>query len=242
MQKSTIFIVMLAVIVIAVIGKLFAYDYLRQGWANIFSGSGTQQIVEQPVTEPPTAESVTAPEIAAETTPAVETPAVETPAETPAETQPSEVEKLIEQTKLNFEKVTAEQLTQAGFKNAKVIHVTFDNRIFQIVDVSDITNADTGEFNIADEKNIYSVVDEMQFQTQLEAEDAYSVIKKRILDMPGLTINESNQFGNASLFMNDPKRKANAFLIVRTTNTLYFYTYPKANHEFIKKLIILLNQ
>lgn len=240
MQKSTIFIVMLAVIVIAVIGKLFAYDYLRQGWANIFASIGTEQIVEQ-AAETPTAETVTAPEIAVEETPAVETPA-ETPAETVSETQPSEVEKLIEQTKLNFEKVTPEQLTQAGFKNAKVITVTFDNRIFQIIDVSDITNADTGEFNIADEKNIYAVVDEMQFQTQLEAEDSYSVIKKRILDMPGLTINENNQFGNASLFMNDPKRKANAFLIVRTTNTLYFYTYPKANHEFVKKLIILLNQ
>lgn len=230
--------VLLAAVAIAVIGKLMAYDYLREGWANIFQAQeetisvGTPDAdAEQAVGDAQETEQTATANGAQETTPAVET-----------EEKSSEVQKLLEDLKLDFEKVTTEQLFEAGFKNAKSISINFGGRIFNLVDVSDIVNADIGEFNISDEKNIYAVVVESRLQTELEAQDFYNLFKKRAQGLPGITTNENDQFGSASFFMNDPKKLGNAFLVVRIKNRVYFYTYPKANHEFTKKLIILLNR
>lgn len=237
---------MLAVVIIAVIGKLFAYDYLRTGWANIFYGN--EQVQEQAIITPPVVETETSAQEPATQSDATQPDATQPNATHPAQpeptqpSQPSDAQQLLENIKLNLEKITPEQLNDAGFKNAKTVRVNFDNRIFQMIDTSDISNADMGQFNISDEKNIYAVITEVQTHTDLEAQDLYSLIKKRIQGMTGITINENSQFGDAAFFMNDPKRLGNAFLVVRSKNHAYYFTYPKTNHEFIKKLIILLNQ
>ena len=239
---------MLALTLAAIIGKLFAYDYLRTGWANIFFGDGTvmEQQVETPVQEPANTENDAAVQLQIAETNSVQKSDTaflqEQQTSPPDQTQPSEVQQLLEDLKLTFDKVIPEQLAEAGFKNTKIVKVNFSNRIFQLIDIGDIINSDNGEFNISDDNNIYAVVTEMRFQTELESEDFYNLLKKRTQGLTGLTINDNNQFGNASFFINDPKRVGNAFLVVRIGNHVYSYTYPKTNHEFIKKLIILLNR
>lgn len=230
---------MLALTLMAIIGKLFAYDYLRTGWANIFYGDAisVEQQIDAAQTQPATDETAVSPE---QQTQPTEPTLLED--QTQPQTQPSDIQQLLEDLKLTFDKVTPEQLTEAGFKNTKAVKVNFNKRIFQLIDISDIINSDNGEFNISDENNIYAVVTEMRFQTELESEDFYNLLKKRAQGLPSLTINDNNQFGNASFFINDPKRVGNAFLVVRNGNHVYSYTYPKTNHEFIKKLIILLNR
>lgn len=234
---------MLAVLTVGVLGKVFAYDYLTQGWANIFAAEEQTQtqdykpyIKSQKLAQTSQdADTVTQ----GTTQDQTQTTQTETPAQ---DAKLTEIQKLLEDIKLNTEKLTPEQLTSVGFKSAKITPVTFEGRVFQIVDVSDILNAHSGEFNITDGKNIFAVVAEMQFQTQLEAQDVFNLVKTRIKGMPGVSINEDNKSGDGSYFMNDSKRIGSAFLVVRIKNTVYFYTYPKTNNAFIKNLIILLNQ
>jgi hypothetical protein len=225
---------MLAVLTVGVLGKVFAYDYLTQGWANIFAAEEQVQTQDyQPYIKSQklaqTSQDATADQTAQTGSPA-------------QDAKLTEIQKLLEDIKLNTEKLTPEQLTSVGFKSAKIAPSTFEGRVFQIVDVSDILNAHSGEFNITDGKNIFTVVAEMQFQTQLEAQDVFNLVKTRIKGMPGVSVNEDNKSGDGSYFMNDSKRIGSAFLVVRIKNTVYFYTYPKTNNTFIKNLIILLNQ
>ncbi|HBB02685.1 TPA: hypothetical protein DCZ16_02750 [Candidatus Peregrinibacteria bacterium] len=232
---------MLAVLTVGVLGKVFAYDYLTQGWANIFAAEQQTQTQDyKPYIKSQQLAQTSQDTVAQDQS---QTAQGTTQAETPAQdAKLTEIQKLLEDIKLNTEKLTPEQLTSVGFKSAKITPVTFEGRVFQIVDVSDILNAHSGEFNITDGKNIFAVVAEMQFQTQLEAQDVFNLVKTRIKGMPGVSINESNTFGDGSYFMNDSKRIGSAFLVVRIKNTVYFYTYPKTNNTFIKNLIILLNQ
>ena len=242
---------MLALTLTAIIGKLFAYDYLRTGWANIFYGNETATVSEETQSaevqsssnQTQQTEQTQQTDQSQESNQAQQTDQTQQASEAQQPEKPSETQQLLEDLKLTFDKITPEQLTEAGFKNAKIVKTNFSKRIFQLIDVSDVFNSDNGEFNISDDNgNIYVVITEMRFQTELEAEDFYNLLKKRAAGLPGLTINENNQFGNASFFINDPKRIGNAFLVVRIGNYAYSYTYPKVNHEFIKKLIILLNR
>lgn len=223
---------MLAIVTVGVLGKVFAYDYLKQGWANVFAAEQEQNISTKNYQ----------PYISTQNSTETQTQNTKPSEVESDEAKVSEIQKLLEEVKLDTEKLTPEQLESVGFKKAKILPVEFQNRVFQIVDVSDILNAHSGEFQITDGKNIFAVADEMQFQTQLEAQDVFNLIKTRISGLPGVSINEDNKFGDGSYFMNDSKRIANAFLVVRIKNRVYFYTYPKTNHEFIKNLIILLNQ
>lgn len=237
-QKSTIFLIALTVVTLSVTAKIAFDSQVKNGWANVLQGQDQSEIVvpedQSPVSPVETYES-----------PVKTTDSSSIPASTTASNstlKPTEVQKLLEDIKLSMEKITNDQVQTAGFKNAKIEKSEFQGRVFQSVDMSDIANARSGEFKIADNANVYALAVEMQFQTSLEATDVYSLSMKRMQGMPGISAKETNQFGDNSFFMNDPKRLSYAFLVVKKENHVYFYTYPKTNHEFIKNLISLLNQ
>ncbi len=53
-------------------------------------------------------------------------------------------------------------------------------------------------------------------------------------------VNEIKAFGSGSFYMNDTKRLGTAFLTVLSGNRVYTFSYPKASHDFFKKVVNLL--
>ena len=71
-------------------------------------------------------------------------------------------------------------------------------------------------------------------------EEIYKFLKDRIFNAINMELNETNSYGYASFYMNDPKRPDTSFLTVRIGGLLYGFSYPKEYHSQIKNLIKLI--
>ena len=72
------------------------------------------------------------------------------------------------------------------------------------------------------------------------ANEVYQTLKLKSSQGLNIKLNETNEFGAASFFMNDPTRSDTAFLTVRISGLVYAFSYPKAYHSQVKNLIQLI--
>ena len=73
-----------------------------------------------------------------------------------------------------------------------------------------------------------------------EIGEIYNFLKERVNEAVNMYVNETNQFGTNSFYMNDDKRPETAFLTTRIGGLLYAFSYPKEYHSQVKNLIKLI--
>lgn len=247
MQKATIFTIFFSILVVTLVAELLTNDHLRDGWTAVVPPGGGQETSSEAASEfESEAETVAQTPAESSTEPSSTSPfsgsflSPTTSAPSPS-TSPSEVSQFVAETSYRLEGVTSEQLKSFGFENMRLERVSAEGLLFQLIDVSDIVNLSKIRFNLADGSNVYGVLTEFMFGDAGKASSFYDVLKQKgSAFAPDIKLNETNTFGARSFYMNDSKRIGTAFLAVLSDNRVFTLSYPKASHEFFKKLIQLL--
>lgn len=147
--------------------------------------------------------------------------------------------------------VTSELLTKVGYSNFVIRPKPYSGMIFDQFDLSGLSGIKGLEKQIIEntDGNDQEILRIYEFnqETQDTNNQYYDYLRNKFKGELGLTVNESNQFGLASFYINFSPPKENAFLVVKTRLNVYALSYPKVDKdgksyfELIKKLLSELN-
>lgn len=264
MQKFTVFTVIFTVLVVVVAAETFVNKYLP---SLTDDGVGTEATDEYPLPDEldlsaamqsnvlgatdfgeANTEDATA-ETPASTVP-VETPLVvpETPSEEFLPTDfletPDGIYSDIEDfsnTETNLAPtnvyLTLDHVTKSGFVGAVIVPETFDGFLYKTINIGDLYGIKAEKNSIKNDSSSFAKIYVVIPDDPKNAEEIYRVIKTRAAEGLEVEINETNDYGSASFFMNDSRRPNVAFLTVRINSLIYGFSYPKQYHPQIKALV-----
>jgi len=143
--------------------------------------------------------------------------------------------------------INSELLDKVGYKDIIVKPLPFDGKIFEQFDLSMLSYLDIVEKKVTqmvDGNEVEALqVYEFNFSEGIGTQEIYDFLKAKIKDELGVTINETNQFGLSSFYINFHDPKDRAFLVVKTRSNVYALSYPKAKDgdntyfELVSKLL-----
>lgn len=139
------------------------------------------------------------------------------------------------------QKLTFAMVDEAGFTDAVLQRVPFDGKIFGSLDVSDFNRGDALEYNLLENnRDIAAQIVEFDGKTEVDASQFYSLLKQKAGLQKGASMNETNQFGENSFYLNFPDKKTSVFLVVKGGKYVYALAYQKDLHPLVKMLLNLL--
>lgn len=137
--------------------------------------------------------------------------------------------------------IREDQIKSAGFVNAALTQEPHDGMLFKTISVEDL-------YDVTMTKNAIKSPDELLAKVYVftvgpasSAESVYEVLKVRGAQGLDVEINETNDFGDGSFYINDARRSGTAFLTVKIGDHIYGFSYPKTYHNQIKNLVTLLD-
>jgi len=133
-----------------------------------------------------------------------------------------------------------EQIKSAGFVGGYLEKETFDGLLFKTVPIDNLLDVTIEKTVIRSETALLAKVYIFKVGLNANANEVYELLKLRASQGLGIVINETNEYGVASFYMNDPARPNTAFLTVRISGLIYSFSYPKPYHSQIKNLIKLI--
>ncbi len=240
MQKATIFTIFFSILVVTLVAELLTSNHLRSGWTAVLPPSASSE-TSTPV--PPETATAPAQDLSTPGGSDLSGSFIQPTPEAPAtpDSPTGEVAQFISQTSYRLQSITSEQLQNMGFSGMRLEQVSTDGLLFQIIDVADVVNLSKIRFNLTDGKNIYGVLTEFLLADAPRAASFYDTLKQKASAFePDIKVNEVKVFGSGSFYMNDSKRLGTAFLTVLSGNRVYTFSYPKASHDFFKKVVNLL--
>lgn len=133
-----------------------------------------------------------------------------------------------------------EQIKSAGFASAYLEDEAFDGKLYKTISVDDLADVEITKTVIRNKDALLAKVYIFKAGVDSNINEVYQLIKLRAGQGLGTTINETNDFGLASFYLNDPNRSQTAFLTVRIAGLIYAFSYPKEYHAQVKNLIMLI--
>lgn len=133
-----------------------------------------------------------------------------------------------------------EHIKSAGFTEADLRTDSADGKLFKTIDIADLKDVQVQKYLIQTDGQLLAKVYVFKMGIQADANEIYNLLKSRMAEEPTAEINETNQYGSASFYMNDTQRAGSAFLTARIGPLIYSFSYPKEYHPQIKNLIQLL--
>lgn len=133
-----------------------------------------------------------------------------------------------------------DQIVNSGFTGSRLETEIYDGFLYKTINISDLKGINVEKYNIGDGTNTYAKVYIITVSDPLTFNDIYNVIKSRAAEGIDTEVNETNDYGSGSFYMNDVRRSGVAFLTVKIGSRIYGFTYPKTYHPQIKNLISLL--
>ncbi len=211
MNKLTIFFICATVLVIGVTGTLLGYRYFeRHG-------------------EEPTVEEQIQPEIK----PKVEEPTQ--PEEEPAQPEEAETDNPLIAVLAGIDQ---QMIIEAGFQNGTVSIEQFDGLIFNDYDISEYQDDEHIRYIVKEGIEDAGIINELIYPSQDIAYGVYEQLKAKMTSEESpFTINETNQYGEASFFANNSTETNSVFLVVKFNERLYTLHYPAKNHNKMKNLL-----
>lgn len=134
-----------------------------------------------------------------------------------------------------------DQIKSAGFSGAYLEDETNDGYLFKTIFVGDLDDVEVSKTAIKTDDSLFAKVYVFQVGGLSSVSEVYEVVKLRAVGGLDVEINETNDFGSASFYVNDNRRPNVAFLMVRIGAMLYGFSYPKEYHPQIKNLVTLLD-
>lgn len=133
-----------------------------------------------------------------------------------------------------------EQLKSAGFISAYLEEETHDGSLYKTIYTDDLYDVSVKKFIIKSDETMFAKVYILSTGPSSSISEVYKVLKIRGAEGLELEINETNQYGDGSFFINDSRRPNTAFLTFKLGNLIYGFSYPKEYHSQIKNLVKLL--
>jgi len=132
-----------------------------------------------------------------------------------------------------------EQLRSAGFVSAYLEETANSGLLYKTIAIDDLEDVTVNEYLVRTDNELLAKVYVLKTGINLNINDIYSVIKTRASSGLNVEVNETNDFGINSFYMNDNSRPNTAFLTVRVGGLIYGFSYPKTYHSQVKNLIQL---
>ena len=132
-----------------------------------------------------------------------------------------------------------EQIKSAGFSSAYLKKELSDGKLFKTIQIDDLFDTEITKTAISTKEAALAKVYIFKTGINTEISEVYELIKLRSSDGLNVQINETNEYGSSSFYMNDQMRSGTAFLVVRIGGFVYAFSYPKEYHSQIKNLIKL---
>ncbi|MBP7670757.1 hypothetical protein KA119_00495 [Candidatus Gracilibacteria bacterium] len=133
-----------------------------------------------------------------------------------------------------------EQIRSAGFLTAYIEGEAKPAEMFKSVKISDLRGVEMSLNLIRNESEMLAKVYIFRPSVTTEVGTVYDLLKERAAAGLNAEVNENNEFGEASFYMNDGTRATTAFLVTRIGGVIYGFSYPKAYHAQVKNLIQLI--
>lgn len=133
-----------------------------------------------------------------------------------------------------------DMLKSAGFVNAYVEPEESDGKLYKTIAIGDLFDVEVEKSVIRTKDALLAKVYIFKMGLNADVNEVYQLLKMRANDAPSSDMNETNEFGSGSFYMNDSSRSATAFLTARIGSVIYSFSYPKDYHSQVKNLIMLL--
>ncbi len=134
-----------------------------------------------------------------------------------------------------------EQIDAAGFVNAYIEKEQSNEMLFKTIFTGDLSDTKVDKNVIRTADSLLAKVYVISTGPSNSITDIFDILKVRASEGLDIEINETNEFGDASFYMNDLRRSNTAFLTVRFGQLIYGFSYPKDYHPQIRNLIALLD-
>ncbi len=137
--------------------------------------------------------------------------------------------------------IREDMLRSAGFASATLEEEPHNGFIFKTIYVADLPDTEVLKYQVKSGETLLAKIYVIQIGPEASVSEVYEVLKVRAAEGLDIEVNETNEFGNNSFFMNDARREGVAFLAVRFGPLLYGFSYPKEYHSQIKNLTKLID-
>lgn len=244
MQKFTVFTIIFSVIIITIVAELVVQDYLEKVYppASSLQASATQDdefeffYPDQELPEEEEAESDEEEEsdtsnkvleILEENRSEIPEEGKETEEETPRESAPEELS-------TNISARVQTLLPALSIPNVEYKPGTFNGRLFNLVTTEDlaIKEATYGFFEV--DADIIGSFYEFETKNTLIAESTYEKLIEKFDEFPEIEINQTNQFGDQSFYINHSVKVNEVFVVIQKDNYVYSFAYQNQFHEVFK--------
>lgn len=155
--------------------------------------------------------------------------------------EPSDFEDLNFNLKRNSVYLRDEMVQSAGFLTSTATKEDSNGFLFKTVYVDDLYDVTTVKYQVNSDLQVLAKVQVFDVGPLSSLYDVYEVLKARVADSANASINETNNYGTASFYMNDTTRPGVAFLIVKFDSLIYAFSYPKEYHPQISNLVKLID-
>ena len=134
-----------------------------------------------------------------------------------------------------------DQLKSAGFVGANLSQEDHNGFLFKTVYIDDLYDVEVSKSLIQTSTELLAKGYVFKVGSLSSVNEVYEVLKVRAAQGLDSEINETNEFGDASFYMNDARRTDVAFLVFRVSGLIYGFSYPKEYHPQIKNLALLID-
>ena len=213
MQKFTVFSILLSIAVILAIGDMIFHDYL-----NGASSSKASIDVEEllPVEE--------------------DNSAADAPIEGEAQTEAGASVDLSEDLAILEPSLTLELFEEAGFTSPVLKDTIFSGLVFQFISFSDQNEANIYQWNLFDGEQYIGSIYQIVYPTETGSFQGYLSLRERASGLTQLgTINEVNNYGDASFYFNHKTKVKTTHLIFRSGSSIYAFEYSQSYHNKMKE-------
>ena len=124
--------------------------------------------------------------------------------------------------------ITPELLRQAGFEHFIIKIKPFSGKILNLMELNAVNTDQIKEFSIDLGNNQSMLIDQIRSGNQDLNNEFFTFLKSKFSTTIGTKINQTNQFGSASFYINFEIPNDNVFLVVRYKTIVYALSYPRA--------------
>lgn len=134
-----------------------------------------------------------------------------------------------------------DHIKSAGFVGAYLESEQNDGQLFKSIFIEDLYDVEVTKTLIRTTDQLLAKVYVFKMGIAADINEVYNLLKLRASEGNTTEVNETNEFGLSSFYMNDSMRTGTAFLTVRIGGLIYAFSYPKDYHAQVKNLIQLLS-
>lgn len=130
----------------------------------------------------------------------------------------------------------------SGFQNVTLQRVPFSGILFERIDLRDFQSVPVVQQNLLqNNKERIAMMYEFHGDNELLANEVYLYIKEKARAGLNVGVNETDDYGDGSFYVNYTDISGSAFLVVKIRESVYALTYEKGLHSFMESLIRYLN-